>query len=332
MASPQLGGLNSSQGKNFFNAANDFQKPSSKARIESRKGVLSRKSSINKNSFYRSKAVGKVPDYLPNKPTVVGSRGQHVGSGYLNRNAAGSPKLPNLNSSGGIAGNSASGIKKNSAVGGARGGQANFRGIQNANIFNKYTSGLGGGIAGGAGIGSSTNLAGSPYNVNYTQNHQGEQGSIGSSGSLGRAEKPTSGLGRVGSGFALPAVSNPGKSRGGQGSAGKPALGSSGRKSRGPGVSSLQNRLPPAMNANSGAGFKSGGAGSGSPYGGSSLGKAGAGSLNTNVFNIPKYGALGGGLGGGIGGSYGSSLGGGIAGGLGRGGGGPVGSAGAGNK
>lgn len=62
--------------KNFFNnPANDFQKPGSKARIESRKGVLSRKSSINKNSFYRSKGVGKVPDYLPNKPNVVGSRG-----------------------------------------------------------------------------------------------------------------------------------------------------------------------------------------------------------------------------------------------------------------
>ena len=75
-----------SSNKNFFNAANDFQnKPGSKARIESRKGVLSRKSSINKNSFYRSKAVGKLPDYLPNKPTVVGSRGQNLHSGYLNR-------------------------------------------------------------------------------------------------------------------------------------------------------------------------------------------------------------------------------------------------------
>lgn len=62
--------------KNFFNAANAFaEKPGSKHNIESRKGVLSRKSSINKNSFYRSKAVGKLPDYLPNKPTVVGSRG-----------------------------------------------------------------------------------------------------------------------------------------------------------------------------------------------------------------------------------------------------------------
>ena len=79
--------------------------------------MLSRKSSINKNSFYRSKAVGKLPEFLPNKPTVVGSRGQNVGSGYLNRNGSGgpgvgSPKLPNLGSSGGIAGNNY--IMKNS--------------------------------------------------------------------------------------------------------------------------------------------------------------------------------------------------------------------------
>ena len=110
---------NVSKGKNFFNAANEFNKPSSKARIESRKGVLSRKSSIDKNGFYRSKAVGKVPDFLPNKPTVVGSRGHNIGSGYLNRNAIGSgaglgsPKLPNLQSSGGVSGNNP--IMKNSA-------------------------------------------------------------------------------------------------------------------------------------------------------------------------------------------------------------------------
>jgi hypothetical protein len=49
-------------------------------RIESRKGVLSRKSSVNKNSFYKQKA--KLPEYLPNKPTVVGSRGA---SSYFNK-------------------------------------------------------------------------------------------------------------------------------------------------------------------------------------------------------------------------------------------------------
>lgn len=49
----------------------------------------------------------------------------------------------------------------------------------------------------------------------------------------------------------------------------------------------------------------------------SSLGKAGASSLNTNIFNIPKYNGLGGGIGGGIGGGRGGGLGGGIGGGIG---------------
>jgi hypothetical protein len=67
------GPLGSSKG-NFFNPNNDFNKPSSNSkRIESRKGILSRKDSVNKNNFYMQKS--KVPDYLPNKPTVVGSRG-----------------------------------------------------------------------------------------------------------------------------------------------------------------------------------------------------------------------------------------------------------------
>ena len=109
-----------SQSKNFFNPQNDFQKPGSKARIESRKGVLSRKSSINKNSFYRSKAIGKLPDYLPNKPTVVGSRGQNIGSGYLNRNAGSgigsAQKLPELQNSGGISQNSRSKQKPSASL------------------------------------------------------------------------------------------------------------------------------------------------------------------------------------------------------------------------
>ncbi len=67
------GPFGSSKG-NFFNPNNDFNKPSSNSkRIESRKGILSRKDSVNKNNFYMQKS--KVPDYLPNKPTVVGSRG-----------------------------------------------------------------------------------------------------------------------------------------------------------------------------------------------------------------------------------------------------------------
>lgn len=96
--------------KNFFNAANEFSnKPGSKARIESRKDVLSRKSNVNKNSFYKSKALGKLPEYLPNKPTVVGSRGglpnpSTVVGGYSY--AGQDARLPNLQSSGGITANS----------------------------------------------------------------------------------------------------------------------------------------------------------------------------------------------------------------------------------
>ena len=87
-------------------------------------------------------------------------------------------------------------------------------------------------------------------------------------------------------------------------------------RSKGPGISSLKNRIPPVVGNNnssvSGAGFNSQ-----MPYKGPA-----AGSLNTNVFNIPKYGAssgLGGGIGGGSGGGIGSSygLGGGIGGGIG---------------
>lgn len=68
-------------GKNFNNPANEFNNPGSKPRIESRKDVLSRKSNVNKNSFYKNKAIGKLPEYLPNKPTIVGSRGGMPGSG-----------------------------------------------------------------------------------------------------------------------------------------------------------------------------------------------------------------------------------------------------------
>jgi len=77
-----------------MNANNEFQaKPGSKARIESRKDVLSRKSNINKNSFYRSKAIGKLPEFLPNKAAVIGSRGGIPGvssPGYMNKETTGS--------------------------------------------------------------------------------------------------------------------------------------------------------------------------------------------------------------------------------------------------
>ena len=44
---------------------------------------------MNKNNFYMQK--GKVPDYLPNKPTVVGSRGSEgIPQGYFNKGPIGS--------------------------------------------------------------------------------------------------------------------------------------------------------------------------------------------------------------------------------------------------
>ena len=87
--------------------------PGSRAmRIESRKGILSRKSSVNKNSFYKHK--GK--DALPNKlygsgsPGGIGGMGS-IGSGanrgpssYFNKNggpmgsSGGGSGLPTLNS------------------------------------------------------------------------------------------------------------------------------------------------------------------------------------------------------------------------------------------
>lgn len=76
---------------------NEFNNPGSKPRIESRKDVLSRKSNVNKNSFYKNKAIGKLPEYLPNKPTVVGSRGGIPGSGSQDGNF----RLPGVGSSSG---------------------------------------------------------------------------------------------------------------------------------------------------------------------------------------------------------------------------------------
>lgn len=97
-----------------------------------------------------------------------------------------------------------------------------------------------------------------------------------------------------------------------------------GRKSRGPGVSSLNAaRIPTLANSNSnvGAGYKAASVAYGGQPAKPILGGGPVGSLSSgNVFNIPKYGSGGlgggiggGGLGGGIGAGYGSgSLGGGI--------------------
>jgi hypothetical protein len=59
-------------------------------KIESRKGILSRKSSVNKNSFYKQ----KTKETLPNK--IYGN-----GNSYFNKNSGtGNPQLPSLNSGG----------------------------------------------------------------------------------------------------------------------------------------------------------------------------------------------------------------------------------------
>ena len=80
-------------------------------RIESRKGILSRKSSVNKNSFYKQ----KTKDTLPNKlygqpsqqqPTGIGgmSPGPIGANSYFNKGAAqqNTGALPVLNSRGGV--------------------------------------------------------------------------------------------------------------------------------------------------------------------------------------------------------------------------------------
>ena len=80
-------------------------------------------------------------------------------------------------------------------------------------------------------------------------------------------------------------------SRGKQSSSGGGNNSRAGRVSRGPGVSSLnsQGKIPPLGGGSSvaGAGFNSK-----SPYGesGGAAASKPKGQLNTNVFNIPKYG------------------------------------------
>ena len=92
-----------------------------------------------------------MPDYLPNKPTVVGSRGQNPGSSYLKQSAGkdgGPTRLPGLSSSGGITANN---LNKNKIA----------SKLPNPPVY-KY-GGLGGGIGGGIGGAPTKN----PYQVNY---------------------------------------------------------------------------------------------------------------------------------------------------------------------
>jgi hypothetical protein len=81
------------QATSILGSGGNGKLPGSRAmRIESRKGILSRKSSVNKNSFYKQKA--KVPDNIPNK--LYGN-----GGSYFNKNAPPSNNnLPGLSSGG----------------------------------------------------------------------------------------------------------------------------------------------------------------------------------------------------------------------------------------
>lgn len=84
-----------------------------------------------------------------------------------------------------------------------------MRGLSN-NVFQKHSYGLGGGLGGGPGSGGPMGSA-NPYQMNYNENRQGEQGSIGTSGS---GDKPGSGIGGFkniqANNIALPTVTSKG--------------------------------------------------------------------------------------------------------------------------
>lgn len=112
---------------------------------------------------------GKVPDYLPNKPTVVGSRGSEgagIPQGYFNKNPLGSGNSGGGNPGSGttalpVLGNPyQSSVVKNSALGGNR-VKSLPPGAPGAPTGGGYMptykyGGIGGGLGGGIGIGSST--------------------------------------------------------------------------------------------------------------------------------------------------------------------------------
>lgn len=87
--------------------------PGSRAmRIESRKGILSRKSSVNKNSFYKQKSKDILPNKLYGSPGgiagmgPIGSGGVRGPSSYFNKNggpmgsSGGGSKMPGVSSKG----------------------------------------------------------------------------------------------------------------------------------------------------------------------------------------------------------------------------------------
>ena len=166
--------------------------PGSRAmRIESRKGILSRKSSVNKNSFYKQKS----KDFLPNKLYGSGSPPSNGGMGtigaknanrgassYFNKNggpmgsAGGNSGLPALNSTkGGVVANNQSQGLGSYGGGGGMGGYNKSPGLGAASgpSFPTYKYGGLGGLGGGIGgsIGGSSGIGGmqgsDPYHPNY---------------------------------------------------------------------------------------------------------------------------------------------------------------------
>lgn len=258
--------------------------PGSRAmRIESRKGILSRKSSVNKNSFYKQKSKDTQPNRMyggNGSPSGISGMGRISGnvngsSSHFNKNAP-----PGHGSSHGLPG-----------VGSSGGGMSKPGGPGFGYKYN--AGGIGGGMAG---IGSATNKSNeNPYvggAHNYQENSQGAQGSIGSSGSGVRGAQNMGSRG--GGDFVLPSVSNKIAMGGMRGLPGMP--GSKGGSKHG-------NNIPKvggSYMSNQGAGYNK---------------QAAPGIGGLNAFNVPKYGqgGIGGGsgIGGGIGlsgglGSYGS--------------------------
>jgi len=88
--------------------------PGSRAmRIESRKGILSRKSSVNKNSFYKQKS----KDTIPNKLYGGGSPGGIAGMGPIGSSGVRGPSSY-FNKNGGPMGSSGGGLPNVSSKGG----------------------------------------------------------------------------------------------------------------------------------------------------------------------------------------------------------------------
>eukprot|EP00347_Sterkiella_histriomuscorum_P005401 403356754 len=279
-ANPVLQGANSSN-KNFFNPNNDINKPTSNSkRIESRKGILSRKDDVNKNNFYMQKGQ---PYALPNKPTVVGSghgSSESVPQGYFNKGPIGSGisnsgsgvNLPQLNNP------YVSSALKNSAIG------------QNRNKSLPQYQGYKYGGIGGSGIGGGGGIGGSNFDSNTNayghneQSIQGAQGSIGSSGGLPRIQSR--------GGAALPGNNVPNSRGSGLAGYGGQAMGSIPKYGAGSGLN-YSGAQGSAQNVPTIGSYKYGsGSGIGGPAG--SLNSGGAGG-----FSIPKYSSSG--IAGGIG-------------------------------